>query len=432
MKYLKLLCAVLITGSLGLTSCKEENEPKPEDNSSVAIELTLPDNMADATVVSSLYKFTNVTTSLVTEVSDASELSNLSLEPGLYDVLYEAEIQDNAQQIYNVRAMAYSVEIKKGLNNIPLVAYLQPKGDDLIIAEIFFAGTQQASGNAYIGDDYIKLYNNTDHVIYADGISIFESEFITVEKFDYTPDIMSEAMSVDAIYTVPGNGTDYPVQPGEYFLIADNAIDHRVANPNSFDLSHADFEWYDESSNPNFFDIDSPSAPNLDKWYCYTMTMWMLHNRGFKAYGIARIPKDKGSFLKENFYEYEYDMVLEVGTFPMSQEAFKINNEWILDVVNLSVESERVWNVSHSSLDAGWTYCGTIDKDPTRFFHSVRRKMIGLTEDGHPVLQDTNNSSLDFNPNCIASEIEFQGTAIDPNGTKVTTLTYDGLTPMIK
>ncbi|MDE6308863.1 MAG: fimbrillin family protein, partial [Muribaculaceae bacterium] len=29
--------------------------------------------------------------------------------------------------------------------------------------------------------------------------------------------------NVFGFYTVPGNGTQYPVEPGEYFLIADNA-----------------------------------------------------------------------------------------------------------------------------------------------------------------------------------------------------------------
>ena len=129
----------------------------------------------------------------------------------------------------------------------------------------------QPSGKQYNGDQYVKIYNNTDHVLYADGVSLMESKFITVTKYDYTPDIMKEAMTVQAIYTIPGNGTDHPVQPGESLIICDTGMDHRVANPNSFDLSRADFEWYDESSVPAHMDIDSPTVPNLDKYYCYTL-----------------------------------------------------------------------------------------------------------------------------------------------------------------
>ena len=65
------------------------------------------------------------------------------------------------------------------------------------------------------------------------------------------------------MYAIPGNGKDYPVQPGKSLLICDKAIDHREANSNSFDLSNADFEWYDDSDkNP---DIDNPQVTNLDK-----------------------------------------------------------------------------------------------------------------------------------------------------------------------
>lgn len=68
-------------------------------------------------------------------------------------------------------------------------------------------------GQQYDGDKYIKIYNNTDKVLYADGLSIVGSAFQTVDKQDYTPDIMKEAMAVSAILTIPGNGTEYPVNP---------------------------------------------------------------------------------------------------------------------------------------------------------------------------------------------------------------------------
>lgn len=301
------------------------------------------------------------------------------------------------------------------------------RSDDLIIAEVFFTGTQQTSGNAYTGDDYIKLYNNSDKVVYADGLTIFETAFKTTAKYEYTPDIMSEAVTVQALYTIPGSGTDYPVQPGEYLLIADTGIDHRTINPNSFDLSKADFEWYDVSSSPSNVDIDGPDVPNLDKWYCYTNSFWMLHNRGFTAFGIARIPVDKETYLKDYYYTYEYTMVLPAGTFPMSGNAYRLPNEWIVDIVNCSVASSYAWNVCDASLDAGWTHCGEIDNDKTRFFKSVRRKLLGFDKYGTPILQDTNNSTEDFNADCIPSEIELQGTAIDAAGTLATTVTYDGV-----
>ena len=61
--------------------------------------------------------------------------------------------------------------------------------------------------------------------------------------------------------------------------------------------------------------------------------------------------------------------------------------------------------------------------------HLHNRKVLYLREDGTPVLQDTNNSTADFNAEVTPSEIELQKSAIDVNGTKCSTLTYDGVMP---
>lgn len=393
----------------------------------VDVRIEIPQDAQGARLTDEALEFKNVSTGRTATFASAGDVKLIT---GLYDVTYTAKAHLSNGAVSVVRAFVQSVQITGGNNIVALKAYHNMESDDLIIAEVFFTGTLQTSGNDYNGDDYIKLYNNTDHVIYADGITLFETKFLTTQKYEYTPDIMDEAMTVQALYTVPGNGTEHPVMPGEYFTMADMAIDHRVANPNSFDLSGADFEWYDISNSPAHPDIDNPDVPNLDKWYCYTNSFWLLHNRGFKAFGIARIPVDKATYLKDYWYTYDYTMVLEAGTFPMSQSAYRLPNEWIVDVVNCSVASNYVWNLCAPSLDMGWTYCGTIDKDKTRFFHSVRRKMLYLNDNGNPVLKDTNNSTEDFNAGCVASEIELQGTAMDANGTKCTVRTYDGVVPV--
>jgi hypothetical protein len=412
---------------LTLTAC-DDSLSGSLTTGKVAVSIAVPDEVAQGTIVSETFNFKNISNGRTYTFTSRSDIE---LIIGLYDVDYEAEVQLENGAVSHMQAHAYSVQVSQtGANSVALEAYNNIENDDLIIAEVFFTGTLQRSGNAYYGDDYVKLYNNTDHVIYADGITFFETKFTTTQKYEYTPNIMAEAMTVQALYTVPGNGTEHPVQPGEYLLLADTGIDHRVSNPNSFDLSAADFEWYDVSSSPSNLDIDSPTVPNLDKWYCYTKSYFMLHNRGFKAYGIARIPVDREAYLADYYYTYDYEMITAAGTFPMSGNAYRLPNEWIVDVVTCSIEATYAWNLCAPQLDCGWTYCGTIDGDKSRYFRSVRRKMLYLNDAGNPVLKDTNNSSADFNAECIPSEIERQGTAIDYNGTPCTTLTYDGVTPI--
>ena len=61
-----------------------------------------------------------------------------------------------------------------------------------------------------------------------------------------------------------------------------------------------------------------------------------------------------------------------------------------------------------------------------------RRKLLRIADDGRVILKDTNNSTDDFNPGVVASEIELQGTAMDVDGTPCTQVTYDGVRPVKK
>lgn len=425
----RILYLFLIGIILGITAC-DDTPQDVGDNDSIMpkFEITLPANLDSlgGKVTSATIEVKNVSTGRTTTYAGEADVS---LKTGLYDFTYTGEVAVPGDSVeHRITAFSQNVELTHSNSTVKLTAFESNDNDDFIISEVFFTGTLQPSGNQYYGDDYIKIYNNTDHVLYADGLSILESYFLTTQKYNYTPNIMNRAMTVQAIYTIPGNGHDHPVQPGGELRIVDTGIDHRVANPNSFDLSDADFEWYDVSTMPAHLDIDSPTVPNLDKWYCYTLSFWVLHNRGFKAWALARIPIDKATYLKNYLYTFTYDIVLEAGSFPMSQTKYYIPNEWIVDAVNCSVASNYTWNVTDPSLDRGWSYCGNIDKDKTRYFHSVRRKMLYL-KDGHPVLKDTNNSTADFNPYSIASEIERKHTVMNVDGTKCTTETWDGVTP---
>ncbi|MDR2042502.1 MAG: DUF4876 domain-containing protein [Tannerella sp.] len=418
------LIPLLAALALLLFSCADETSVIPHSNAGITI--NIPESVTEVT--GDTLTFLNLSTLAVSRFPARGEA--IRLPNGFYDCSYTAEVTYR-------KGLYLSKTLLQGLKeSIPVTGdadltftlntSIVESKEDFIIEEIFFTGTLRATGTQYYGDSFVKLYNNTDRVLYADGIALLESKFLSVSTYDYTPDIREDTFTVHAVYVVPGNGLEHPVQPGESFLICDNGMDHRQANPNSFDLSHADFEWYDKSNSPSTMDIDS-KTPNLDKYYCYTATIWVLHNRGFRSYAIARMEADSATFLKDYFYTYKYVMHLPQGDFPMSQSAYKIPNSWIVDGVNCSVEPERVWNVLPPSIDAGWTHCGLMDSDKTRYFKSVRRKMLYLREDGRRLLKDTNNSSEDFNTECIPSIIEEQGTAIDAAGTKASRITCDGI-----
>ena len=394
-----------------------------------------PSKVKNLKVVSEKILFINLTSG---EKTNLTQSDNIRLVEGLYDCVYSADVTfENGEGSGAVISKgtligkAENISITKNGGKLKIETFLSAANEDFIIEEVFFSGTLRASGSQYYGDGYIKIFNNTDHVLYADGLAFCESKFKSVQYYEYSPDIRKDTFTVWSIYVIPGRGTDHPVMPGQSLLICDTGIDHRVANPNSFDLSKADFEWYDVSTSPSHLDIDSPTVPNLDKWYCYTLSFYVLHNRGFSSFALARIPKNinKEQYLKEFLYTYYYTMYLPQGTFPMKQTGYKIPNTWFVDGVNCSVQSSRLWNILPPSVDAGWTHVGYTDHDKARYFRSIRRKLQFIDRNGVIHLQDTNNSTDDFNTECIPSLIEEQGTAISSDGTKASTLTYDGVIP---
>lgn len=223
-------------------------------------------------------------------------------------------------------------------------------------------------------------------MLYADGLVLADSKFLTVTKRDYTPDIMKEAFAVEGMVQIPGTGTQYPVQPGASIVIAEQGINHKENNPNSLDLSKANFENYYP---PRVKDIDSPTVTNNINLY----GILIFNNRGNRSYVIARFPE--GTATSTLRYDYEYEVNVKGKIVKKTGSTLKIPNEWIVDAVNLSTEKGFEWLVTDTSLDSGYTYVTKDEEDKTRYGKSVRRKVLS-ENNGKPIFKDTNNSTEDF------------------------------------
>ena len=283
------------------------------------------------------------------------------------------------------------------------------KNGEFVIEEIYFTGTalpETGSPDKYQGDQYIKIRNNTDEDLYADGMLLILQSSVLSNMEGEIPeavDFREEYCAGQAFYAIPGSGRDVPVKAGESLIIVNNAQNHLESNPDSWDATTADFEWYDESSNENFLDTDNPAVPNLDKWYAQTLTVHSLHNRG--AYGIAIAMPPAGTtgeqFLQDHPIGDGYYYIFHSPNGSDSEMPIKgyfVPNEWVLDAVNTGGRNTFGMAPWGTSLDAGYTWCGTEDSDPDRFNKSVIRK---TGADGK--LVDTNNSSNDFTPNTTPS-----------------------------
>lgn len=416
-----LLCVTAIA------SCSSDDGPSVDTTpTDLKIMFQLPDGYADdATLTDLSITLTDINTQRKTTFNgNAAEDKTITLKavPGGYyriDATGKLNYRNKDLVGKQVDVLAYSEGMiltkEASVATLKLQVTSQPEADPadivyrgFVLGEIFCAGTANRQGNYYYADKYFVIYNNTDHVLYADSLVIAESDFLTTMKQEYTPDIMATDMAVSAMYMIQGSGHDVPVQPGGKLLVVDNAVNHTVANPNSWDMTKADYEWYDESTNPQFTDIDNPNVPNLERIYSSTLTLWSPHSQGFKSYALARMHADRKTFLTDYMYDYTYHLVGQTGEADMTGSAYRLPNSWILDAVNMSVPALFQWIVTSPTLDKGYTYCADFGWDDSRYGKSVRRKVKAM--DGtRAILQDTNNSTDDFEPRTKADPFHVFG-----------------------
>ena len=397
------LSLALLTGAILFTSCEDDDIQFTEATLDLAFSSTTTDSI---TISSGEYTFKDVTTGLETKL-DAMK-SSISLAEGTYNVTFigkgsytvastDYEVQVDLQgSIQNVVVIGESISLE-----LELIVIEANREGDFVFAELFLAGTLKPDNKQYNGDQYIILHNNSNKVLYADQLILIESKFLTNKKYDYTPNIMKEAMAVHGMFMIPGKGTEHPVNPGENFIICDNAMNHKKeANPNSTDLSTANFEWHSDLST---VDIDNPNVPNLENLYLSAGKFWMASKQGNKAYVIGRLPENmtKESYLEKYKYDYEY----ELSGKPRPQTAYKFPNEWIVDAVNISPNSTFAWSVLDQSLDLGYTSLGETSSTTENMGKAVIRKKNEekSAEQGRLILLDKNNSGTDFNASQKAS-----------------------------
>jgi hypothetical protein len=117
----------------------------------------------------------------------------------------------------------------------------------------------------YFYDLFIELYNSSDSVKYVDGMQIMRvNGYINDQTYAAGADWYHNGnmQGITYIYKFPGRPGEknYPFYPKQFLVLAGDAVDHRKVLSNSIDLSHADWEFYNQYMAA---DIDNPNVPNL-------------------------------------------------------------------------------------------------------------------------------------------------------------------------
>ena len=153
----------------------------------------------------------------------------------------------------------------------------------IIFKELYYTGVP----SYYFKDGFYELVNNSDEVMYLDGIIFTEIQrgYGTTAStwMDSLGNIPSDFYPLDGyVMQFPGNGTEYPVQPGQSVVIAAQAYNHGTEADSTKmarkltdadqpspagDLSTADWELHlPAKANVNY---ENPDVPSLNVIWSY-------------------------------------------------------------------------------------------------------------------------------------------------------------------
>ncbi len=227
---------------------------------------------------------------------------------------------------------------------------------DIVFSEIYACGP--VGSGLYFHDKYMEVCNISESVQYLDGIVVAR----VYKGFLLDPLIYSTE-----VWKFPGSGTEYPIRPGQFVLVAEDAIDHRINAPGSVDESHADFEYY-RATQP---DVDNTAVPNMIEIYQTSGVDWLIGGEK-DALVLCRVPN--------------------VNALKYVGEYLTVPKEYVIDGVEFNTDPTRLdLKILDPKIDAGLTG-GILFYSGYSMERKLRRTGIGIGW----TLEDNNNSSIDF------------------------------------
>lgn len=266
----------------------------------------------------------------------------------------------------------------------------------IIFKEIYYAGSRTPSGGTYRNDNFYSVYNNSDERVDISDLYIGMCENFggLGETGPLWPGEQTgnyKNAYLKNVWKVTRGDTPVYMEPGQTIVIATMAAPHNkdasynTASP--VDLSVADYEAYVSDPENTYPDFDTPNM-ELAFWPDYAY----LWRSGVFGQGMVLIRASR-----EEFAAFETVTLPETFQDPFESEEYwlckKVPYAYISDAVDV-IQNATVTNTKRfaPSVDAGFATVGE-----TYTGKSVVRKR--LPSAGRVVLQDTNNSTEDFEIN---------------------------------
>ena len=373
-----LAAALLLVGSAAFFSCNNDDDVKIKSYP-MEVKFALNDGLAwnnttDAKLIVSNDKGLHDTISIKGDTT-------ITFVQGQYNFVVTGKVKDEAAAY--VQGTAGANLFQNATVNVALSKVVR---SSLIFKAIYTTGGKQG----YMKDGYFEIVNNSDEVQYLDGLILSAPAGKQQNKNAWQANGFEDlyACGQGQVLAFPGSGHDYPLQPGQSVLIANDGANHKDlagAGNHCPDLSKADWEIYLSYVNG---EIDYP-AKNLDVIFVNNKYM-KAFGLGFfgRAYVLARLPQ---GMTPEAFAADHSNIKKEPGNAAATMEYLVIPSKYVLDAVD-------IWDAQTTN-----HYPTFLAKDDAEGVLAskawegkcVRRKVTKVVN-GRAYYQDTNNSANDF------------------------------------
>lgn len=319
------------------------------------------------------------------------------------DGMYRVNMSDRQESdIYNGSADKFvvnggSAELKLKLSH--------SRSGSIVIKEIYCGGCLKLpQEGTYQADQYFILHNNDFNVQYLDGLcfgtlSPYNSNganpWLTKDPATGESTLVDFLPVIQAIWQFPGDGDDFPLQPGEDAVVcARGAIDHTIQYPLSVNLNREGFfVCYNNTYFPNTMFHPAPG----DKISTDRYLDVVIKTGKANAYTLSNSSPTLVLFKAEGMTIQEFVGITDNMTpvpGSLSDYVVKVPFEWVIDAVEV-FDARSANNTKRlvPSLDAGYVL-----QTDTYLGRSLMRKTdeVMTASAGYEVLTDTNNSLNDF------------------------------------
>lgn len=387
------ICALACL-SLGLSSCKKMGEAfDAEKVAPYQITVQLDSKMAEASLNGLDIVFENFNEGFKLQKKITGTTNTITgLIPGIYSINISGRIENEAGETILLKGskVNYAIVNDKGTVTIPIDGMAV---SPLIFSELFYAGTTPF----YFRNQFYEVYNNSLDTIFVDGLhfaNLMPGNATTVLPL-WPAEDGAKYVYAERVWKIPGNGKQYPLLPGESFVMAQFAANHQLpqyspASP--IDCSTAEFEFNMDS--PNF-----PDQPAQDMSHVFynnsaskgTLPQYLTAVFG-GAYVIFKVPEGET-------YDPVNNPQLKTRNLAVTnpQVYAKIPLNYVLDAVECGDNQNKITGKRiPAMLDAGMTYVGA-----TYNSLGVARKLGARNADGSAFLTDSNNSTEDFDRSVV-------------------------------